>query len=429
MSFTSLSIRTASKAVLAAAQIALYTTIATAGTPASCPNPVLSCSTAPTNVDTCCFNTPGGQLLQTQFWDTDPPTGPSNSWTLHGLWPDHCDGTYDANCDAARAYTNISSIIQAAGKQSLLDYMNTYWKDYQGNDESFWEHEWAKHGTCISTLEPDCYTNYVPQQEVVDYFQKAVDLFKGLDTYSTLAAAGITPSTSKTYTSAQIESAISSVRGHEVTIGCSSGALNEIWYHYNVAGSVQTGTFVATDPDGTKSTCPATGVKYLPKGSAPPATTTTPTAPAPTGGFSGKGYLNVVTGGAQKGCIISGGTWYTTGTCATFTATSAGAVLPSSGETTDGKLMSPAAGFTLASSKGKCAISNGALTCASTVTTATVFTVGHPFPDVLIGSNGANLAYNGASNFYADSVPSGSIQATIYTTSHAAPVTITWQGV
>jgi ribonuclease T2 len=32
--------------------------------------------------------------------------------------------------------------------------MSTYWKDYQGDDETFWEHEWAKHGTCISTLEP-----------------------------------------------------------------------------------------------------------------------------------------------------------------------------------------------------------------------------------------------------------------------------------
>ncbi len=184
MSSISFSVRTASKAILGAAQIFLYTSMVSAGTPASCPNPALSCSPAPADVDTCCFNTPGGQLLLTQFWDTNPPTGPSNSWTVHGLWPDHCDGTYDAYCDASRTYTNVSEIIQGAGRQSLLDYMNTYWKDYQGNDESFWEHEWDKHGTCISTLEPECYTNYAQQQEVVDYFQKTVDLFKGLDTYS-----------------------------------------------------------------------------------------------------------------------------------------------------------------------------------------------------------------------------------------------------
>jgi ribonuclease T2 len=61
--------------------------------------------------------------------------------------------------------------------------MTKYWKDYSGDDESFWEHEWNKHGTCINTIEPDCYTDYTPQEEVGDYLQKAVDLFKTLNTY------------------------------------------------------------------------------------------------------------------------------------------------------------------------------------------------------------------------------------------------------
>lgn len=100
--------------------------------------------------------------------------------------PDHCDGTYDANCDASRAYTNISSIISAAGQTTLLNDMNTYWKDYQGDDESFWEHEWGKHGTCISTLNPICYANYCPQEEVVAYFQKTVDLYKMLNSYQVI---------------------------------------------------------------------------------------------------------------------------------------------------------------------------------------------------------------------------------------------------
>ena len=56
------------------------------GSPPVCSNPGLSCqSTAPVQ-DTCCFNSPGGQLLQTQFWDSNPPTGPVDSWTIHGLW-------------------------------------------------------------------------------------------------------------------------------------------------------------------------------------------------------------------------------------------------------------------------------------------------------------------------------------------------------
>lgn len=46
----------------------------------------LSCQNTTAVTDTCCFNYPGGELLQTQFWDTNPSTGPNNSWTIHGLW-------------------------------------------------------------------------------------------------------------------------------------------------------------------------------------------------------------------------------------------------------------------------------------------------------------------------------------------------------
>lgn len=323
--------------------------------------------------------------------------------------PDHCDGTFDASCDPSRAYTNISDILTSFGKTDLLSYMQDYWVDINGQDETFWEHEWGKHGTCVNTIDPSCYNDYTPTQEVPDFFQKTVDLFKGLPSYQWLADAGITPSTTKTYTSAAIQAALSKNHGgKQVTLGCKSGALDEIWYHYNVAGSVVTGTFEPADPDGTKSTCPDTGVKYLPKsgggsGSSTTLATSTKTSsaqPTSTGGvFSGKGYLNVITGGSQDGCIISGGTWYTTGTCATFTATSSGN------------------SFTLKSSKGPCAISNGALVCSSS-TTATSFT-----------SDGGYLASGGSSDFYADSVPSGSTQATVYTSSsHATELQIQWQG-
>lgn len=56
------------------------------GSLSTCENPQLSCRNTTAVADTCCFNAPGGQLLLTQFWDTNPPTGPNNSWTIHGLW-------------------------------------------------------------------------------------------------------------------------------------------------------------------------------------------------------------------------------------------------------------------------------------------------------------------------------------------------------
>ncbi|SPQ25648.1 d00671a0-e2c6-49b6-9efb-7d3e34966d83 [Thermothielavioides terrestris] len=376
----------------------------------------LSCHNT-TSYDTCCLNYPGGHLLQTQFWDTNPATGPSDSWTIHGLWPDHCDGTYDSSCDPSRAYTNITQILQAAAP-STLQYMQTYWKDINGNDESFWEHEWGKHGTCISTLNPSCYINYQPTQEAVDFFDRTVSMFQSLPSYSWLSAAGIVPSTTTTYTLSAIQSALTSKFGYAVTINCNSNnELNELWYHYNVQGSVQSGTFEPTSPVGSGSTCPSTGIKYLPKPGGTTVTTATtmttatastpvssasPTTTAPGGALSGKGYLNVITGGAQKGCIISSGTWYTTGTCATFTATPSGS-----------------GGFTLTSSKGKCAISSSnALTCSSSVTSPTVFTY-----------DGTYVDYAGSSAFYAASVPSGTTQAAVYTTPNTVSLKLTWQAI
>ena len=253
------------------------------GASTSCPltaNSPLSCHNTTAVANTCCFNAPGGQLLQTQFWDLG--TGPSDSFTVHGLWPDNCDGTYQANCDASRAYTNISAIIGQANPD-LLKFMNTYWKNADGTDESFWEHEWSKHGTCISTLDPKCYSNYQPTEEVPDFFNRTVSLFQTLNSYQFLEKAGITPSTSKNYTSAAVLAALKAGHGATPSIQCTNGVLDEVWYFYNTKGSVQTGDFVPSEPDGSKSNCPAS-LSWPPKtgGSGPSSSSSTSVTTSPT---------------------------------------------------------------------------------------------------------------------------------------------------
>ncbi|KAL6899931.1 ribonuclease T2-like protein [Trichoderma evansii] len=380
----------------------------------SCPtNLPLSCQNTTAVSNTCCFNYPGGQLLQTQFWDTNPSTGPSNSWTVHGLWPDNCDGTFQQYCDTSREYTNITAIL-AKSAPSTLSFMQTYWKDYQGNDESFWEHEFGKHATCISTLNPECYTNYQPTQEVPDFFTRAVSLFQSLPSYDWLAAAGIVPSTTTTYTLAAIQAALTAHHGHNVIINCSNGELDELWYQFNVRGSVQSGTFTPVDPVGSASTCPKTGIKYLPKSGTGTvsstsktvsATSTKSTGPVSTGSagvLSGKGYLYVDDSSTTgDGFLISSGAWYRAGgTPATYTAT------PNADGTT----------FSLSSSKGKCGIlSDSSFSCSSSVSSASSFAY-----------DGTHLTFQGSAQFYAAAAPSGTAQGTVYTSTQAVSLAIAW---
>ena len=234
--------------------------------PPICPlDSPLSCKNTTAIENTCCTEVQG-QVLQVQFWDTQPATGPADHWTIHGLWPDFCDGSYTQYCDDKREHYNISCILEAAGPigQSTLAYMEKYWKDQSGGDESFWEHEWNKHGTCYSTLNPSCFTNYQPNEEVVDFFTQTVNLFKTIPTYDILAIQGIVPTTSKNYTSDQVQKALRNARGVNATLECQDGALYEIEYTFSVKGSVADGLFIPAEPVGEGNGCPASFM-YLPK--------------------------------------------------------------------------------------------------------------------------------------------------------------------
>ncbi|QIX00602.1 hypothetical protein AMS68_006119 [Peltaster fructicola] len=370
----------------------------------SCKDSPLSCHNSSTVEDLCCFNAPGGTLLLTQFWDTHPATGPHDSWTLHGLWPDNCDGTYEAYCDDARNYKDIADILENANRTETLDFMRTYWKDYHGNDNSFWQHEWGKHGTCVSTLSPSCFTDYAQAEEVPLFFDRAVELFKSLPTYDWLKEAGIEPSTTARYTSAQIQDALSkNFGGAEVRLGCRYGQLNEIWYFHNVRGSIQDGTFVPTDVVGSGSNCPKTGIRYLPKDGAPAPTTTRPGSkptsnPTPGSPFVGRGQLTVSISGNTKGCIISAGAWYVSGTCASFVATKHDE------------------SFTLKSSRGSCGIVDGEFKCDASVKASE------------FEASDSKLLFNGTDTFYADVVPKGRKKSSIFVGSgHDLDVQIHWR--
>lgn len=258
--------------------------IALAGTHKSCPNTSADLSCSGSSSNTCCIDSPGGLFQQVQFWDTDPVTGPDSSWTIHGLWPNNCDGTYSESCDSSRDYTDITTLLTNAGQTSVLDYMQTYWVSDDESNEAFWEHEWGTHGTCISTLDMDCYTSYTKGQEAVDFFVTVVGLFKTLPTYTVsspcdrrkrsllnknhfqwLSNAGITPSSSKTYKLSALTSALESAFGAAPVLLCEdTDVVYEIYYCFNTQGPLNNATFIPAACTGSSTNCPSK-VSYPPK--------------------------------------------------------------------------------------------------------------------------------------------------------------------
>ncbi|GJE85885.1 ribonuclease T2 [Phanerochaete sordida] len=248
-----------------------------------------SCENTTVIENTCCSPTPGGLVLSTQFWDTY--TGlehqgqllPKNSWTLHGLWPDNCDGSYASYCDYSRQYDpspgkqpdgsvippykgpSVATFIAEFGRLDLLNFMNKYWINQGGPNDVFWAHEFSKHATCTSTFDVACYgPDYKKHQDLVDFYDAAIRAYKQYPTFDMLATFGIIPSNKTTYKLSQFQNALKSQTGALPYLGCGNNGtvLQEVWYFQHVWGTEQFGHYKNLDSV-TNSTCsPTAGIWY-----------------------------------------------------------------------------------------------------------------------------------------------------------------------
>lgn len=246
--------------------------------------------------DLCCVETPNGVVMQTQFWDYAPSyvngTGPTNHttvnqdkisgmgpannvFTIHGLWNDKCDGTYNQFCNDALEVdaTDLETIIaEQFNDRPLYNKMKQIWVNTQNSNvqdgglETLWEHEYNKHGTCMTTLQPRCYEgNYQQYQTAYDFYRRVVEIWDTLPTYEFLANAGIYPSANQTYSLTDFQEALEQNHGGKVYVGCVLGnIISEIWYYHHVKGNVLTGELKPIDTL-TNSTCKSSQIRYLPK--------------------------------------------------------------------------------------------------------------------------------------------------------------------
>ena len=102
-----------------------------------------------------------------------------NEWTIHGIWPSALRDIGPASCTNVKL--NISN-LKSMRKDLDIKWMNVH-AGY--NSESFWKHEWSKHGTCSSYLES--------VSDEIKYFQKGLDLYDKYNAKNILDQLNIFP--------------------------------------------------------------------------------------------------------------------------------------------------------------------------------------------------------------------------------------------
>jgi len=207
--------------------------------PASCAGPV---------ADSCCSPRYGVVVLSLQWI---PNYGPKDQFTIHGLWPNTCSNGRVNGCDPKRQYGDIASTMKEAG---LLNEMNLKWPSFKGDNNAFWVHEWGKHGTCVTTLNPSCFSEYKPRQEVAAYFRKVLELQTTYDVFSAITQAGIGQTTDRTkgVPVSTYMAAVKQKYGVDVEFKCRGSVITDVNLYFNVMGAE---TYVPINSPLSSSSC------------------------------------------------------------------------------------------------------------------------------------------------------------------------------
>ena len=134
----------------------------------------------------------------------------SERFNIHGLWPSH------------------KNSCSRHGLQQIPEGSEHYWSGLWTPQESFLNHEWKKHGSCMDWEVGD--TSFMPNREISGivesvrsgttsrqegYILLTVALSKHYDLYRVLARERVLPSRSVEYQTAEVEAAIQ--RRYDIT--------------------------------------------------------------------------------------------------------------------------------------------------------------------------------------------------------------------
>ena len=137
----------------------------------------------------------------------------ANILTIHGLWPSMINGKLLRDC--------TSGIQVKITDSSLLNDMNKYWPSLLTSNDNFWEHEYNKHGYCMS--EENGWNGYER------FFSYAISLYK--NGYKHLLLNAFPEKRTITMTYEEIKRRIQKVIPNATfKMNCKNKVLNEIYF-------------------------------------------------------------------------------------------------------------------------------------------------------------------------------------------------------
>ncbi|XP_003748072.1 ribonuclease Oy [Galendromus occidentalis] len=114
-------------------------------------------------------------------------------WTIHGLWPSNATA-WPENCDPSHPF-------DASRISTLRSQLDEYWPSVTSeNSDSFWSHEWSKHGTCAKSI-PRLSGEY-------NYFSQTLQLYSKWNLTEYLEDAQVRPDNDRAYPVSEVEKAL-----------------------------------------------------------------------------------------------------------------------------------------------------------------------------------------------------------------------------
>jgi len=136
-----------------------------------------------------------GSLCATQDCSSSDDAGISTTnMNIHGLWPSVSSGTQPADCPGPA--WNPASINSSTTAAMVADWSGLY-----SSASQFHDHEWTTHGACWN--DPNTSGN-----KINDFFSQVISVAKTLDVYNALISNNIKPSSSATYSTTQLTTAM-----------------------------------------------------------------------------------------------------------------------------------------------------------------------------------------------------------------------------